>query len=75
MITIEAHNKIQFRTGFTSIEHGILFSNEKWRKLYRDVLNLYRFNEDNEDLITSKIEELISLLHLLRVSHSGILNI
>jgi flagellar biosynthesis/type III secretory pathway chaperone len=75
MLTIEAHNKIQFRTGFTSIEHGVLFSNEKWKKLYREVLNLYRFNEHNEDLITSKIEEMISLLYLLRVSRSEIINI
>jgi hypothetical protein len=73
MRTIEAHNKIQFRTGFSESEHAFLISNENWRKLYRDVLNLYRFHEDREDLITSGIDALVSLLNLFRVSHQDIL--
>lgn len=68
MKTLEAHNKIQYKTGFTDSEYQILKLNENWQKQYRTVLNYYRFHDDNEEEILNGINQLNTILDTLRVS-------
>lgn len=66
MLTHLAHAKIQELVGFTDTEFNVLNLSNDWKKGYRKVLNLYRFNDHNYIEINNSLLVLGEILQISR---------